>query len=188
MRRIGNVGYDRADLLHIAENLDALAGQKLLGNRRRGDATKRLAGAGSASAAIVAETVLGVEREVRMTRTIFVLDIAVVLAALIGVVEENADGGTVGLSFKDTRPDLRHVLFLPLRDNLGLPRPPAAQIRKKVVHTERQAGRAAVDNAQIARPVADACGGDAEQFAEGISWHAIIITEPLSGLNRTCPE
>ena len=110
-----------------------MLGQKLLGDGPGGDPADRFAGAGSAAAAIVAEAVLGVEGEVGVAGAILVLDVAVIAAALIGVAKEDADRGAVGLALEDAGPDFRQVLFLPLRDDLRLPRPAAAQVGQQIV-------------------------------------------------------
>ena len=47
----------------------------------------------------------------------------------------------VGLALEDAGPDLGHVLFLALRDDLRLARPAAAQVGQQVVDA-RAAGRA----------------------------------------------
>ena len=85
--------------------------------------------------------------------------------------KENADGRAVGFALKDAGPDLRHIFFLALRNDLRLARPPPSQVRQKIIHRKRQTGWAAVNDEQIARPMADTGGGDAKQFAEGIAWH-----------------
>ena len=170
-RRVGDVGDDGADLLDVAEDADALPGQEFLGDGPGGDPADGLAGAGPAAAAVVAQAVLGVEGEVGVAGPILVLDVAVIAAALVAVAEEDADRGAVGHALEDAGPDFRQVLFLALRDDLRLPRPAAAQVGQQVLDAERQTGRAAVDDDEVARAVADAGGGDAEQFAEGVAWH-----------------
>ena len=67
-----------------------------------------------------------------------------------------------------------------LRDDLRLSRPAAAQIGQQIVDAQRQAGRTAVDDGDIAGAMADAGGGDAKQFAEGVAWHGIIVTDSPS--------
>ena len=146
LRRVGNVGDDVADLLDVAEDADAVLGQQFLGDGPGRHPADGFARAGAAAAAIVAEAVLGVEGEIGMAGTILVLDVAVILAALVGVAKQNADRGAVGLALEDAGPDFGHVFFLALRDDLRLPRPAAAQVGQQIVHAQRQAGRAAVDD------------------------------------------
>src|SRR5262245_8377706 len=106
-----------------------------------------------------------------MTRAILGRDVGVIGAPLVGVTEQDADRRPIGLAVEDARPDFGDVLFLPLRDNARLARPAAAQIGEQVLDAQGHAGRAAVDDAEVARAVADAGRGDAEPFAEGIAGH-----------------
>ena len=76
---------------------------------------------------------------------------------------------------EDAGEDLRLVLLLALGDDLRLARPAAAQVGQQVLGAQRQAGRAAVDDDDVAGAVADAGGGDAEQLAEGVSRHTASI-------------
>src|SRR5205823_4723506 len=108
---------DRTDLLDVAEDANALGGEQLLGDGRRRDAANGFAGAGPTAAAVIAETVLGVEGEIRVTGTVLVLDVAVVAGALIVIAEEDAERGAVGLAVEDAGPDFGQVLFLALGDD-----------------------------------------------------------------------
>ena len=176
-RRVGDVGDDLADLFDVAEDADAGAGEQFLGDGPGGDAGNRLAGAGPAAAAVVAVAVLRVERVVGVAGPVLVGNVRVVAAALVGVAEEDADGGAVGLALEDARPDFRGVVFLPLRRQLRLARLAALQVRDQIVNAQFEAGRTAVHDAQVARAVADAGGGDAEEFAECVACHAGDCTE-----------
>src|SRR5207245_2035202 len=80
--RVRDVGVDVTDLLDVAEDLDALASEELLGDGRRRYSADRLAGARAPAAPVVAEAVLGVKGIIGMARTVLVLDIAVIVAAL----------------------------------------------------------------------------------------------------------
>src|ERR1019366_8982269 len=104
------------------------------------------------------------EGEVGMPGSIFVLDVAVITAALVAIAEDDAERGAVGLALEDTGPDFWEVFFLALRNNARLAGPAAAQVRQQVVNAQGQARRATVDDAKIARPVADAGRGDAKQL------------------------
>ncbi len=101
-----------------------------------------------------------------MAGAILVLDFVIILAALVLVAEEDADGRAVGLALEHARPDFGLILFLALRDDLRLPRPAAAQVGQQVIDAQRQAGRAAVDDDDVTRTVADPSRGDAKQLAE----------------------
>src|SRR5262249_14191892 len=93
------------------------------------------------------------------------------LAALVLVVKEDADWRAISLAFEDSGPDFRNIGFLALSDDFGLAGTAAAQVRHQGIHTEQQAGRAAVHDQQISRPLADAGSRDTKQLAEGISRH-----------------
>ena len=80
------------------------------------------------------------------------------------------------MALEDAGPDFGNVLLLALGDNLRLSRTTAAQVGQQVVHAQRQAGRATVDDEEVAGAVADAGRGDAEQFAEGIAWHDLNLS------------
>jgi hypothetical protein len=177
-RRIGNLRLHVPHLRHIAEDADALAGQQLLRHGPGRHAADGLTCTGTSTAAVVAEAELGVEGVVRMAGAVLVLDVAVVAAALVRVAEEQADGGAVGASLEDAAPDFGEVGFLPLGGEFRLPRHAPLQVGEEVVHAEFQPGGAAVDDAEVARPVADARGGDAEEFAEGIACHSADYTGP----------
>src|SRR5439155_19089377 len=109
---------------HVAEDADVVLGKQLLGDGCRRHTAERLAGTGSAAAAVIAEAVLRIERVISVTGAVLVLDIGVVLAALVLVAKENTDRGAVGLAFEDAGPNLGHVLFFSLANDLGLARTP----------------------------------------------------------------
>src|SRR5262249_35142714 len=171
--RIADGRDDLADLLDVAQHAHPLLSQQLLRDGAGGNTTDGLARRRPAAAAVVAETVAGVEGEIGVAGAILGLDVGVILAALVGVAEQDADRRAVGAALEDAGPDLRHVLLLALGHDLRLPRPAAAQVRQQVLDRERQSGGAAVDDEQIAGPVADAGGRDTEQLAEGIAWHGL---------------
>src|SRR5205823_3700735 len=84
---IGDVGDDRPDLLHIADDTNALFAQDFLGDRPRRHAAQSLPRAGAAAAPVVADAVLGVEGEIGVAGAILVLDVGVIPAALVLIAE-----------------------------------------------------------------------------------------------------
>ena len=74
--------------------------------------------------------------------------------------------------------DLDLVGLLALGGELALPRPAAVEPGLDVRFGERDARRAAVDDAAERRPVALAPGGDAEEMAEAVVRHG---RPPLRG-------
>src|SRR5262249_27355792 len=147
-------------LLDIPQYPHAVPRQQFFGHGPCSDATDGLARAGAATATVVAQAVLGIEGEVRVTGTIFVFNVAIISAALIGIAEENPKGRAGGNALEDAGPDLRGVFFLALRDDFRLPRPPAAQIREQILDRQGQARRTAIDDGEVAGSVANAGGGD----------------------------
>src|SRR5262249_44499879 len=117
----------------IAEYVDALLGQELLGDRAGRHPAHRLASAGAAAAAVAAETELGVDGIAGMAGALLGLAIAVIVRALVGVARKDAHRCAVGLALEDAGPDLRVVFFLSLGDDLRLSRSAAAQVRQQVV-------------------------------------------------------
>ena len=89
------------------------------------------AGAGAAAASVIAKAILGVEGEIGMAWPVFVLNVAVVAAALIAISEQDADWRAVGAPLEDAGPDLGKIFFLSLRDNRRLSRPTTPQVGQK---------------------------------------------------------
>src|SRR6185312_851808 len=106
-----------------------------------------------------------------------VADLAIILGALVGVLDQQRDGRAGRdllvhpLVLKDAGENLHRIGFLPLGDELALPRPPLVQERLDIRLGQRDARRAAVDDAAQRDPVAFAEGGDAEQMAEAVVAH-----------------
>jgi hypothetical protein len=95
-------------------------------------------------------------------------DVAVILGALVGVLDQQRDGRAGGLPLEHAGEDAHRVGFLPLRGEFGLARPAAVQPGLDVRLAQRQARRAAIHHAADRRPVAFAPGGDTEQMAEAV--------------------
>jgi hypothetical protein len=102
-----------------------------------------------------------------------VLDLAVVLAALVGVADEERDrraGGdlpSLGVG-EDAGQDLDGVGLAALGGEARLARLAAVELDLDLLGRQRNARRAAVHDAADGRPVALAPGGHAEQVAEGV--------------------
>ena len=98
-------------------------------------------------------------------------DLAVVLRALVGVLDDERDRRAGGQALEHAGEDAHGVRFLPLRGEARLAGAAAVEEGLDVGFGERDARRAAVDHAADRRPVALAPGGDAEQVAEAIVRH-----------------
>src|SRR5262249_60558318 len=126
------------------------------GDARGRHREKRFPGAGAPAAAVITPTILRVKREVSVARTIFFLNLGIILRALILISKQNTDRGAIGHAFKDAGPDFRYIGLVALRNDDGLAGPATTEIGKKIVHGQRQTGRAAVDDGQVARSVTNA--------------------------------
>ncbi len=98
-------------------------------------------------------------------------DVAVVLAALVGVADQQADGRAGGLALEHAGQDLDKVFFLALRDVARSAGLAAVEIGLDVLGRQRHARRAAVDDGTDGRAVRLAEGGDGKQQAQGIARH-----------------
>ncbi len=81
----------------------------------------------------------------------------------------------VVLALEDAGQDLGGVGLVALRGDARLPGPAAVEVGQQVLDREREPGRAAVDDDDVARPVALAGGGDAEG-----------LPKELPGMARGC--
>ena len=107
-----------------------------------------------------------------------VADVAIVLGALVDILDQHHDGRAGGdlarraLVFEDARQDLHLVGLLALRGEARLAGPALVEIGLDLGGGQRNVRRAAVDDAADGGAMAFAEGGDAEQMAEGIVRHA----------------
>ena len=142
--------------------------QPLLRDHRRGHAHGGLARAAAATAARIADAVLLPVGVVGVAGAELLGDLAVVLAARIGVAHQQRDrraGGApsytplrISTSSASCRCEVCRVLPVARR----------ARSCAKSSARDRDARRAAVDHAADRRPVGLAEGGDAQQLAEGV--------------------
>jgi chorismate synthase len=93
--------------------------------------------------------------------------VAIVLAALVGVADEQADRRPGGQTFVDAGEDFHCVGFVALRHMAAGAGAAAVELGLDVGVRQRQAGRAAIDHAADRRTMAFAEVGDAEELAEG---------------------
>ena len=110
-----------------------------------------------------------------------VLDVGVVLAALVDVVDEERDrraGGhlAAGIVGEHAGQDAHGVGLAALRGEARLAGPALVQEHLNFLGRQGDAGRAAVDHAADRRPMALAPGGDAKQMAEGVVGHGRYVS------------
>ncbi len=113
-----------------------------------------------------------------------VQQVAVILAALVGVLDQQRDRRAGGQAFVDARQDLHPVGFLALRDVAAGAGATAVELGLDVGFGQRQAGRAAVDDAADRRAVALAEIGDAKEFAEGAAGHGNAALGAADSMRR----
>ena len=93
-------------------------------------------------------------------------DPVVVLAARVGVADQQGDRRAGRAAFVDAAQDLDGIGLVPLRRVARAAGGAALEILREVVFGDRDSRRTAVDDAADRRPVRFAEGGDAEQLAE----------------------
>ena len=152
-----------AQLRHAGAEFGAvLLRQPLLGHgacRHRG---RRQAGGRPAAAARVADAVLVPVGVVSMAGAEALGDVAVVLAALVGVADQQGNGGAGGLALVHAREDFHRIGLVALRDVAAGARAAPVQVGLDVSLGEGHAGRAAVNHAANGRAVGFTKVGDCE--------------------------
>jgi hypothetical protein len=170
----------RADLDHGAADHDAIA-QRAPGHSSGGDARSGFAGRGASAAAIVPHAIFGVIGIVGMAGPVAVADLAIVLRALVGVLDHQRDGRAgrhraakyfkCPVVLEDAGEDLHRVRLLALRDEARGAGAAFVQELLDEGFIQRQAGRAAIDHTSEGRPVAFAPGRHTEEVAERVVRH-----------------
>src|SRR3990167_1259314 len=107
-----------------------------------------------------------------MSRTESFQDVGVVLAALVGVFNQQANRRSGGLSLVHARQDFNRVGFIALGDVATGARTAAVQITLNIALTERQPWRTTVYHAANGRAVGFTKIGDCEKGSKGIAAHA----------------
>ena len=156
---------------------DGDGGDHLAGDGAGGDAGGGLARRGTAAAAIVAQPVFRLVGEVGMAGAKLVADVGIVLRALVGVVDQERDRGAGGhragqaLVDEGAGQDADAVILAALGGEARLAGAPAIEPGLDIGLGQRDAGRAAIDDAADGGPMALAEGGDPEEMAEAVVRH-----------------
>ena len=171
LRLVDERDRDVAQLAHPADEggaamrLEPLARHGAGGDHRRGQPGRR-----APAAARIAHAVLAPVGVVGVARAEGVEDVPVVLAALVGVADQQRDRGAGGDAFVDAGQDLDRVRLVALRHVARGAGPAPVELDCWMSASHRaQAGRAAVDHAADRRAVRFAEIGHAKEFAEGAS-------------------
>ena len=98
-------------------------------------------------------------------------DVAVVLAALVCIADQQRDRRAGGLAFEHARQDLDLVFFLALRDMARRAGFAAVEFELDVGFAKRHTRRAAVDHAADSGAVRFAEGRDSEKRTERVAGH-----------------
>ena len=145
----------------------------------------------TSAAAIVANAVFDVIGIIGMTGTILTGNFAIILRALIGVLDHHRNRrasrrhGHAIVAQKNTGKHANLIRFAALRRIFGLAGLALVEIGLNFGFRERNAGRAAVNNATERQTVAFAPGGYAEQMTETIVRHARRLNKlSLSGAGQ----
>ena len=168
--------FDVAQLAHAAQEFGAeFLAHPLLRDGAGADDGRGQARRRAAAAARVAHTVFMPVGVVGMARAERVRDVAVVLAALVRVFDQQCDRGARrdALVHAGQDPDL--VRFLALRHVARRTRLAAVQLRLDVGFGQRQARRAAIDHAADRGTVRLAEGGYGKQLAKCVAGHGFSL-------------
>ena len=162
-----------AHLCHAATKGGAVAlVQPLARHRAGGDGGRGQARGRAAAAARVAHAELAPVGVVGVAWAEGLGDVAIVLAALVGVADQQANRRAGGLALVHARQDLDLVRLVALGDEFAGAGAAAVQLGLDVRLRQSHAGRAPVDHTSDRRPMRFAKIGDGKQGAEGITAHA----------------
>ena len=142
--------------------------QPFLGDHRGGHAHGGFARRRAPAAARIADAVFLPVAVVRMAGTELCGDVAVVLAARVGIADQQGDGCTGGLAFVHATEYLDLVGFTARGGMARLARGTPVQVGAELFHRDFQPRRATIDHAADGGAMRLAEGGDAEQMAKTI--------------------
>src|SRR5688500_3854332 len=118
----------------------------------------------SSDLAVVAKTILLLVGVIGVAGPETILDLLVVVRALIGVLDQHADGRAGGAALEHAGQDLHLVRLLALTGVTRGASAPPFQFRLNIRLRQLQPRRTAVDDAAERRPVAFAEAGDGEEL------------------------
>src|SRR5262249_57527942 len=139
------------------------------GGRTGSGAHDRFARRGAPATAVVAHAVLLLVSVVGVPWAEAILDLLVVTRARVGVLDEDADRSAGSVPFEHAREDAHLVGLAALADEVRGAGAAAIDILLQVRLTERQPGRAAIDDAPHGRPMALTEGGDRHELTDGVA-------------------
>src|SRR5690606_32048503 len=166
------------ELAQVAKYLDSVAVLQILA----GDAPGRhphggLPGRGAAATAIVADAVLVLVAVIGVGGAKLILDLGVVLGALVGILDDHANGRAGGPALEHPGEDLHLVRLPALGGVAGLPGLAAIEVQLQIRLTQFEARGAAVDDATEGKAMALAKGGHREEFSKGVAGQERILAK-----------
>ena len=169
-----------AQLGQVPAHRDPVAlGQPFLGDHPGRHPHGGLTGRGTAATARVTDTVFVPVGIVGMARTELRGDVAVVLAALVGVADQQRDRGASGQALVHPGQDFHLVGLTALGGVARAPGGAALQIKGELLRADRQPRGATIDHAANGRTVGFTKGGDGEQLAEGVGAHRAAASSAM---------
>ena len=131
----------------------------------------------AAAATWVTQAVFAPVGVVGVTGTEGLQDVAVVLAALVGVVDQQANWGASGQALVHARQDLHRIGLIALGDEFAGAGAATVQVGLDVGLRKRHARGAAVDHAANGRAVGFTKVGDRKKLSEGIAAHGWALSQ-----------
>lgn len=159
-----------ADLAREGDDIDRFW-ECFEGDCAADDAAEGFAAGGAAAASVVAVAEFVLPDAVGMAGSEVVG--VVILAALVGILDDDADGGAEGFVFENAAEDLGVVGFGAAGSDGGLAWPAAIEVILDVGCGEVDACGAAVDDGAQGGTVGFAEGGEAEEISEGVCGHGV---------------
>ena len=136
----------RADLYHATENFN-LWPKYFARYRARCDSVRRFTRARAPAAAIIANAIFGIISHIGMTGAVAALNLGIVFAALIDILNQQANRRTCGLTFKYAREDFDLIKLLALGDIFARARAAFIQKGLNVSLTQINQRRATINHA-----------------------------------------
>src|SRR5688572_15147024 len=148
MLEVDGAQLERPDLGEVAADREPEVLSEILArDRTGGDTHDRLARRGSAAAAIIANAVFLLIGVIGVARPKAILDLRVVAALLVDVLDEQADRRARRAPFEHAGEDLHLIRLLALRDVARAAGTAPIEILLNIGFRQLETGRAAVDDA-----------------------------------------
>ncbi len=176
-----HVSLEALHLLHVGQDFHAVAfAQELFRNSSCGDAANRFARTATSPTLPIANAIFGEICVVGMRRPELGGHLRIRFGTRIFIADPQANRGAQGLAIEDAGEDLHRVRFPAWRDNFGLPRTPAVEVRLNVGFAQSEPRRAAIHHHAHTAAVRFTPGRNPKQMAESIA-HARAVWRKRDG-------